>query len=197
MNLRHVLCVAWALMACGDDDGGAGPNTDHDASVMMTAEACFADLTAPTDGWFVETQRFVTSDDAIHLWRARKPGTRPGAVGETFAYDLVRFWIGSDDEPGTCITASSAMTYDFAHHNWNETWSATTDFARYVVHERLDFGATETSWQDTLEVFDPNDVPRGGTQDLEDDGCSSLPYDLNPCMFRTRVDTPPPGWGEE
>jgi hypothetical protein len=190
------ICACVLVLGCGDDDGGSGPNTDHDASVVITAEECFADLTAPTDGWFVETQRFATADDAIELWRARKPGMR-SAVGETFPYDLVRFWIGSDDEPGTCVTAPSAMTYDFAHHNWDETWSAITEHGRYVVHERLEFGDAATSWQDTLDVFDLNDVPRGGTQTLEATGCASLPYDLNPCLFRTRIDMPPPGWGEE
>ena len=35
------------------------------------------------------------------------------------------------------------------------------------------------------------------TIDLVDDGCESMPYDLNPCLLRMRTDEPPPGWGEE
>ena len=36
-----------------------------------------------------------------------------------------------------------------------------------------------------------SDVP------LIEDGCNTLPYDLNACVLRTRSDAPPPGWGEE
>lgn len=210
-------CVAASgLAGCGDDDARVEPDahvtmdatvdgaidgaladasSDDDAGFDPRAVECFADLMAPSES-FVSIQRFVSEDGTIKLWRARQPGNRSGAFGETFAYDLVRAWVDSPREPNTCVTDATALSYEFEHHNWNDTWTVVAGDTRFEVNELYSFDGTEPTWSDTLRMFEPNDVPVGGTQTLVAAGCSSLPYDLNPCMLRVRVDMPPAGWGE-
>jgi hypothetical protein len=183
--------------AADDDDGNAPLNDAGDMPSMTTGEECFDDLAAPDTG-FVELQRFRSEDGAVRIWRARQPGDRV-AVGETFPYDLVRAWVEAENEPGTCVTQASALTYEFGHHNWSEEWSVTTDHARYIGRELYSNSAPDDAdfgWTDSLEAKSAS----GATLfmvDLVDDGCESMPYNLNPCLRRMRTDTPPPGWGEE
>ena len=180
------------LVACGDSnhepDEPGGPPTHSDA------QACFADLTMPASGW-VEIQRFHTAEHGIKLWRARQTTDGP-TVGETTAYELVRFWVESADEPGTCVTAPEALTYSYQHHNWDETWQANTLEFRYLGHEPFNLGG-EPPWLDTLTVKDATGATLVSDVPLIEDGCNTLPYDLNACVLRTRSDAPPPGWGEE
>jgi hypothetical protein len=170
-------------------DGGAHDSDARAPSGNLDLDACFQDLSSPSDGWFVEVQSFETADGSLRIRRARQPGTR-NAVGETFAYDLIRFGIESDTEVH-CETRSSRMSYEFGHHNWNEIYEAATDAARYVVRERFGFGGDDESpWEDTLEVFELDGTRRSGPQPLIATGCYSLPYNLNPCLRRTRTDQP-------
>jgi len=210
-EISRVSCLLVALLViagCASDDdpasdaghagaggdSGAGGGSDTDAT---TGEECFEELTAPAIG-FVEIQRFVSEDGDLSVWRARQPGER-SAVGETSPYDLVRVWIDSADEDGTCVTEASALTYTFGHHNWSESWTVTTAHAMYAVHEMYNNGPAdpeEWGFVDTLEAKDESgDVLF--TAELVEDGCESRPYDLNPCFTRMRIDMPPPGWGEE
>jgi hypothetical protein len=204
MTSRAVYLASWlalAVMGCASDDeaaldAGNAPG-DGDGDAVTTGEECFADLEAPDVG-FVELQRFESEDGSVRVWRARQPGDRM-PVGETFPYDLKRAWIETEDEPGTCVTAVSALSYEFGHHNWAEEWTVTTDHAQYIGREMYSTTSADTAqwdWTDTLEAQDD----RGETLfmvGLVDDGCESMPYDLNPCMLRMRTDEPPPGWGEE
>jgi hypothetical protein len=203
MTSRALCLASWlalAVMSCASDDettqdAGNGPG-DGDGDVT-TGEECFAEVEAPEAG-FIEIQRFESEDGAVRVWRARQPGQR-SAVGETFPYDLKRAWIETEDEPGACVTAASALSYEFGHHNWAEEWTITTERAQYIGRELYSSGPTdleEWSWTDTLEAKDDS----GATLfmvGLVDDGCESMPYDLNPCLRRMRTDMPPPGWGEE
>ena len=191
--------AAWTALAltssagCGSDDeamsdAGGGP---------IAAEDCFADLAAPEAG-FVEVQRFRSEDGSLRVWRARQPGDR-SAVGETFPYDLVRAWIETEDEPGACVTEARALAYTFGHHNWAEEWSMTTAHAKYIGREMFSNAPAdpaEWTWTDTLEAQDDDGAPLF-TVGLIEDGCETMPYDLNACMQRMRIDEPPPGWGEE
>jgi len=204
----RTLCLALLLAidgaGCASDDeatsdaGNAPGDGDGDAPGATTADECFGELAPTGDSWFIELQRFKSEDGSVRVWRSRQPGDR-SAVGETFPYDLVRAWIETEDEPGTCVTERSALTYEFAHHNWAEEWTVQTDHALYIGREMYTTTAADSAqwgWIDTFEAQD-----EGGTTlftaDLIDDGCESEPYNLNPCMLRMRTDEPPEGWGEE
>lgn len=196
--MRRLACVialyATWLGACGADAAGAADSGPPPPQGGVTGEECFAELEAPEAG-FIEIQRFRSEDDSVEVWRARKPGDR-SAVGETFPYDLIAVWIDSADEDGRCVTDRAAMTYEFAHHNWDESWTVETEHAIYAARETYNIGAAGSSWADTLEAKDS-----GGrtlfTVELVDRGCETLPYDLNPCLMRMRLDSPPEGWGDE
>lgn len=215
-NLRSVCWLAM-LLGCGSSNSGtsvrpdagrpdgsladadaalsdAGADPDADASSPSTLEACLSDLGEPDFG-FLGIQRFRSADGKVRVARARQIIDAP-TVGETFAYALVRFWIESDEEPGTCVRGKSALTYEYAHHNWNETWSAETDLALYEGAEVFSPIDAEVRWADTLTAKSKDGKVLWGPLELEEDGCSSLPYDLNACSTRTRSDEPPPGWGE-
>jgi hypothetical protein len=195
-------------MGCGDGGGGAPRDASvrEDAAVQEDAGAlgvgdagvggCFDPLSTPSAG-FVEVQHFESAERGVRITRARQPGER-SAVGETFPYDLVRVRIEADGD-AACVSEAAAMTYEFGHHNWNETWSVRTEKARYVVREQYDFQAgSERPWADSLEARSlEDDSLLWGPVDLEPDGCYSLPYDLNPCLMRTRIDEPPAGWGQQ
>jgi len=191
-----VLLVAGAA-ACGSGDDAPADAAGNmpNPGTPTTGEECFADLEAPVSGGFIEVQRFVADGGGLTLWRARRPGDR-SAVGETFAYDLVRVWIDSADEDGTCVTDPSAMTYTFGHHNWAETWTVETAYALYTGRETFSVGPTESRWTDLLEAESSNGTVLS-TVVLLDEGCESLPYDLNPCLARMRIDEAPEGWGQE
>lgn len=70
--------------------------------------------------------------------------------------------------------------------------------AQYEATELFSPGASdEDRWQDTLSEKTLDGKVLWGPIDLIEDGCSSIPYDLNPCLSRTHSDKPPPGWGSE
>lgn len=223
MHMQHTRLTVWLLllMGCNDasstqgadsgvpsvadagprGDGGkgdSGPSADagpdDPGKNPTTLDACLSELSEPDSG-FISIQRFRSSDGKVKLARARQTIDAP-TVGETFAYAMVRFWIESDDEPGTCVRAKSALSYEYAHHNWDETWSATTELATYDGNELFNTDGGEVLWTDTLTAKSKDGKVLFGPIMLQEDGCSSIPYDLNPCLTRTRSDEPPPGWGE-
>jgi hypothetical protein len=206
VRLGLVFLVAFGSLAgCASDDddaGDAGAAPMDDAGdppdAMTSAEECFGELAPQGDAFFIELQRFKSEDGAVQVWRSRQPGDR-SAVGETFPYDLVRAWIETEDEPGTCVTEASALSYEFGHHNWAEEWTVQTDHALYIGREMFANAAAdpaEFGWTDTLEAQDASGATLF-TVDLVEDGCETEPYDLNPCLMRMRTDEPPEGWGEE
>ena len=190
-----VACAAW--LGCGEDAAVARDAGGPPPGQALTGEECFETLEAPAAG-FIEIQRFKSSDDQIEIWRARQPGDR-SAVGETFPYDLIAVWIDGGDEDGTCVRDRAALTYAFGHHNWAETWTVETARATYTVRETYDNAPadpTDWMWTDTLEAKAASGTALF-TVDLVDQGCETRPYDLNPCLMRMRIDSPPQGWGEE
>jgi hypothetical protein len=193
-TLYLALLLAMSGAGCASDDEAT--SDAGNAPGATTAEECFGELAPQGDAWFIELQRFKSEDGAVRVWRSRQPGDR-SAVGETFPYDLVRAWIETDDEPGTCVTERSALTYEFGHHNWAEEWTVQTDRALYIGREMYSTGAAAAvGWTDVLEAQDESGATLF-TVDLVDDGCETSPYDLNPCLMRMRTDEPPEGWGEE
>ena len=159
-----------------------------DPAVVSSLDECFADLTAPTSGWFIDIQSYATGDGRYRIRRARQPGDRI-AVGETLPYDLVRFAV--ETETGVlCVGSPSALSYDFGHHNWNETMDARTPAASCKVHERAKAVAgLGLTWMDTLTILDPTDESVvEGPLSLTEAGCYTLPFNLNGCPGRTRTD---------
>ncbi len=210
MRSRSWLCICACVLVlgCGDDDQHNDPDAqttldagrdaapdatdDGDGGFDPRAVDCFVGLEPLTEGGFVSIQRFRSMDGTLQLWRARSPGNQPGAVGETTAYDLVRAWIDGPRDANVCVTEAGGLSYDFVHHNWNDTWSAATANTRYTVNELYtfpDFG--EPVWVDTLEMFDDDDQALGDPQTLIADGCSSEPWNYGPCSQRVRTDMPP------
>jgi hypothetical protein len=81
------------------------------------------------------------------------------------------------------------MSYDFGHHNWNERGEVRFAEVTYVFTLVLD--VRDFSWADELTGVQPGtETVLLGPIELEDAGCRSLPYDLNPCLGRTRTDGP-------
>ena len=89
-----------------------------------TVESCFAGLLPGTDN-FVNTLDLESVDPPVRLLLARERG-EGDYVGETFPYRLVRFAIQRGDAV-ECITASSALEYQYAHHNWDEEITENTE----------------------------------------------------------------------
>jgi hypothetical protein len=207
-DLRCVL--TWAAMAlvvllstgCDDDDGtlaggsdgDADTDTDTDTDTDADADTdtdtdgdlddCFSNI-GPTGNSFVQIQDFVNDDGTIHIRLATEPGDR-SAVGETFPYDLKRFGITRNGVT-VCVTEVQDLAYDFGHHNWNEVATSTTLSAVYEVSMLYDF--MDGLWEDELTIFDSDGVTVSeGPMKLNDAGCRSIPFDLNPCMARDRTD---------
>jgi hypothetical protein len=153
------------------------PTTDApsaDAATPGTLDACFEGLAPRVATRTYNVLEFVGDGGAIRVRLAREVGER-SAVGETFAYDLVRFGIEIDGEV-TCFTEPSSLAYDFGHHNWNDTATATGEHEHAVT---MRYDVETGSWNDTLSIDGGADVP------LENVACLSLPtFDANHCLLR-------------
>lgn len=193
--------VALAATACGDDTNGTSkvptdPSGSHssnepssgsdstttddnsDVKTVNSLDECFEGLQPRRAGEVVNVLSFQTADEATVVRLAREIGDRT-AVGETFAYDLVRFGIERDGAVD-CVTDASRLKYTFAHHNWDDEVEAQGE-AKYVVHMTFDVTAAENRWTDTLAIGD------GAAQTLKLTDCSVIPPgDLNHCLFRPK-----------
>jgi hypothetical protein len=176
--------------ASGSDDGGAA-QSDGAADIAD----CLKGVTAPAAG-FIEIQAFSSVEHGVYIERARQPGQR-SAVGETSPYDLKIVAITADDD-AACVQRAADLRYEFGHHNWDEVWSVRTTKARYVGRERYGFDDPQQPWTDTLEARAlADDALLWGPIPLSEEGCRTLPYNLNPCLMRERIDEPPADWGNE
>jgi hypothetical protein len=179
-----LLClVCWWPLSCSDSTDGSTPGPGLDAGADF--DACFSNLAAGQ--WFTEVQGFKTDDDAVHVFRARRPGPKP-AVGETFAYELVRFFVASTAETA-CVSDAGALDYEYAHHNWNEKWRAQTATRRYLGTEQRIFDE-QTSWRSqlTIQSADGQQTLLGPVS-LEGVTCFTVPPgDPNACTWRKRTD---------
>lgn len=173
MGIPQVL-MSLMVLGCGETHTPADSgNADGGA---VTLDSCFAGL-APTGGaGFVGTLSFESEDGSTRVRLARQPGDR-SSVGETFPYDLVRFGIERDGVV-ECITDRDALAYDFGHHNWDDTATA-TGRADYVVRVRLDLTTDPVAWIDTLQINEAAPIT------LTETGCDSIPPDLNHCSLRS------------
>lgn len=181
----------FAFVGCGD--GASGP-TDASADVLVDGGAvsldeCF-DGIAPSRAAaaFVQIQTLETEDSSVRLRIAVEPGDAM-AVGETFAYELVRFGVTRDGET-VCVTDRASLAYVWGHHNWNEVTTATVGADVYEVRSLFEFTSDDSVWADTLTVR----PTAGGAASLDavtlvEAGCRSIPYNYNPCFRRTRTDT--------
>jgi hypothetical protein len=204
MRLIFVAALLSALLlgtACdagkGSDSSSDNDGTDTkmDTNVVnepdggCTASSCTEDVAPPGDKAFdfVVVQNFSTGDGAVDLSMAWHIG-EGDTIGETLPYEMMRFGV-CDDRDGVCISSEDKMTYEWKHHNWDETITARAGGREYVV--RMSFVPSEvSSWTDTLEVIDLGDTgDTRGPMPLEDRGCRSVPpNNANACMLRDRLD---------
>ncbi|MCA9579202.1 MAG: hypothetical protein KC668_27425 [Myxococcales bacterium] len=180
-KLGRVLGLAFAFglqAACGTSHTpGTHDGGQTDTGVTPgTLDACFAGLAPTGDSPFVGTLRFESVDGTIEVRLARQPGDRP-AVGETWAYDMVRFGIARDGVV-TCITQPSALAYDFGHHNWADVATA-EGTSTFVVSMRYEFTGDEPTWVDTLQIDEAAPITLRAT------ACDVTPNDLNHCLLRS------------
>ena len=182
------LPVALFAVLLGCSSQAAGPPLDAGGSPDLAApgslDACFAGVTRPTRS-FVDIQSYASQDGRYQLRRARQPGDRV-SVGETFPYDLIRFGVVSGGAV-TCIDSPALLSYDYGHHNWNDTMDARAAGATYRINERFAYGA-DGAWTFTLTVLAPGGQVLEGPLPLTDTGCYTLPFDLNGCPLRMRTD---------
>jgi hypothetical protein len=169
-------------LACSSNGNPPAP----DAAVARSLDECFAGTARPSRS-FIDIQSYTSADGRYLIRRARQPGDRV-AVGETFPYDLIRFGMSAPDRV-ICIDRRSDLSYDFGHHNWNDTMTARTAEASYRIHEQYDVVASDIRWKFTFTILDAaGQTTREGPLPVEDAGCYTLPFDLNGCPGRTRTD---------
>jgi hypothetical protein len=165
---------------CGSSDPAPDPVP------ARSLDECFAGLTRPAV-LFVETQSYATADGRYQIRRARQPGDRV-AVGETFAYDLVRFGVARGSDV-VCVHRTADLSYDFGHHNWDDTMEARTGTTGYRIHEKLNASGIDDRWMFTFTILDPaSGAIREGPLPLAATGCHTQPFDLNGCPGRMRTD---------
>lgn len=175
--------------AAGLDAGTPGadaavPGTDAGAAASL--EACMEGL-APRPNRFVEILQLRTRPAGYRVILAREPGDRPGAIGETFPLDLIRFAVETPTGERTCVTDRAQLSYTFGHHNWNEHAEITVGARRYVLELRY-FNNGVAAWDDILTVQDSTSgAVLEGPLTLEDEACRSIPLDLNTCFQRPRT----------
>lgn len=183
MKVRAAAMVCAFGLACGSVDQDPPANVPRGFGL----DACFADVTAPETG-FVEILTLVSTDPALRVRLARRPGDG-AAVGETFAFELVRFGY-EDEQTQRCIKATERLSYRYGHHNWDDEATVIDEDREYLVTMKYLLTAEDARWADALTIRAPGGAVIAGPINLRDGGCRSLPYDLNPCFRRMRTDSP-------
>ena len=170
--MRRLIAILLGLAACSEE-GASEPPPAGDAALVE----CFAGLAPRNPQGTYNLIKWESSDATIAVWLAREPGDRP-FVGETIPYDLIRFGIESDSG-AECIASSDDLAYEFAHHNWDDTATA-TGASRYDLTMVFDLTGTEPRWDDHLVIDGGAPLP------LVQTDCQSLPtLDLNHCLSRS------------
>lgn len=167
-----------------DGGGAADAGGAADGSVWPSIEGCFDGLAPRQAGRFVEVLGLRQTPAGARLILAREPGDRPGAVGETWAFDLVRFAL--EDAAGNthCVTNPSALEYSFGHHNWDERARVVIEGRAYVVTLRY-FLNGQAMWVDELSVLDAvSGAVLSGPVPLVKEACRSIPTNPNACFAR-------------
>lgn len=170
-----------AQVDADDRDG-----SDDDAGAINTAaEQCFADI-APGMWYgsdhYADARSFRSADGTWRLARARQPGSRSGAAGETYPYDLVGFWIQHGDDPAQCITDIGGFSYDFVHHNWDDVWTVTTADARYEMRETYELYPV-LEWTFTFRIFDPTGTSMREEHVMISKACWNVPHYRYACSY--------------
>jgi hypothetical protein len=183
---RQWLAMMALCLGCSSQAPAPDGATAPDTAPSRSLDECFAGVTRPPST-FVDIQSYATQDGRYQVRRARQPGDRL-SVGETFPYDLVRFGVSTGGRV-SCIERPADLSYDFGHHNWNDTMEARTGEATYRVHEQFDVAASGERWKFTFTVLDATGrTVVEGPLPLTDTGCHTLPFDLNGCPGRMRTD---------
>jgi hypothetical protein len=193
-GLLLLLLLSLVAVSCDNDDDTTDPDdsadgdTDKAGGIDGGSQDCTEDPQAPAGDFnFIVIQKFAAQDQGISLSLAWTIGDG-SAVGETFAFDMVRF-IVSDDQVNQCIQDDQLMQYTWGHHNWDETLTATTNGREYkvkMVRENIE----DNAWVDSLEIRDEQsgEIIEGPVV-LEDLGCRTIPPgNPNACVFRNDLD---------
>ncbi len=173
----------------GDADGDSDSDTDGDGDPAdCSGENCTGDLNPPTGYDFIEIQDFITEDGELEIRYARQTG-EGDTVGETFAFYLIRFSLCSANK-NICVKNDGNLSYEWGHHNWNDTMEATHGDTKYIVHTFYDISTMTPEWKDTIEAKSASTGDTlWGPLALVDDGCQTLPPgNPNACMHRERTD---------
>jgi len=179
----------------GDSDAPAGdtratdtrPSQDGatDVSSPATLADCVADV--PLAAGLNETMFLASAegDTRVAIVRRVIEGT---AVGETFPLDLGAFGLVREGSL-TCVRAASELTYEWGHHNWDETMTIDRPAGgTYVVTMQLDT-VNFSDWINTIEARDASGATLWGPLDLVAETCATEPAgDLNFCQQGTRTD---------
>jgi len=59
-----------------------------------------------------------------------------------------------DSNSGVCISNADAITYQWQHHNWDDTITATVDSRTFEVSIQFTNLTGDVPWTDTLVVSD-------------------------------------------
>ncbi|MBK7774777.1 MAG: hypothetical protein IPI43_11670 [Sandaracinaceae bacterium] len=172
---RALLGLTLLLAHAGCSEAHSTGDAGNGDAGELTLDSCFAGIAPTGDAPWVGTQSFENDDGSVRVRLARQPGDRP-SVGETYAYDMVRFGIERDGVV-ECITDQDALAYDFGHHNWNDTATAEGN-GTYVVTMRFDVAAEPAVWVDALQINEAAPMTLHAT------ACDATPLDLNHCLLR-------------
>lgn len=165
-------------------DAGSSADASSGADGGTTLEACFDGLAPRQAGRFVEVLSLRQDPAGARLILAREPGDRPGAVGETWPFDLVRFAIETAEGARHCLTSPAALEYSFGHHNWDERARVVIGDRAYVITLKYFFNG-QAAWVDQLNIHDAaSGALISGPLPLVAEACRSIPTDPNACFAR-------------
>lgn len=165
-------------------DAGSSADAGSGADGGTTLEACFDGLAPRQAGRFVEVLGLRQDPAGARLIMAREPGDRPGAVGETWAFDLVRFAIETTDGARHCVNNPAVLEYSFGHHNWDERARVVIEDRAYVITLKYFFNG-QAAWVDELNIHDATSGALiAGPLPLVVEACRSIPTDPNACFAR-------------
>lgn len=193
-----LLCLFGWSTSCGSDGSNSDDiNTDNiiDTDGVMEPDGgcnplkCTknTNIQSRDDFDFVVVQNFTTPDGSVDLSMAWHIGEGE-TVGETLPYEMLRFGI-CEGSGGICISNPADMTYEWRHHNWDETITATTASKQYTIRMRLVL-SDYSEWEDTVTITNTDDSNKNiGPIVLEEAGCRTVPENnANACILRERLD---------
>lgn len=172
-----------------DTAAGGGPDASADVpSGGATFETC---IPPRTPDFLLQTLELATATGDLRVRLQVEPG-EGNAVGETFPFDLVGFALEREGAL-VCVVDPAALAYEWGHHNWDETATATHEGVRYTVTMTLQWedvgGELVPTWADRIVATDASGATLWGPLDLTVSRCEAEGSGaLNGCFHREKVD---------